>query len=126
MTGISYTSNVGSMADSFEAEIEKAIEATKRDLDSLVSRYEKEVRDVNTPSGPSHREPRYTQGSLRRSVDSQSFDHGDFEAWSIAVGGPDIDYVRYVAARDGVELFRGTEAVEAEGNRIMSEHWGQA
>lgn len=121
---ISYQSNIGGLADQFRAEVDKAIAETKNDLDNLVNKYESDVRDFNTPSGPSHR-AKYQEGALRRSVSLESATEGSVAVWDIAVGGADIDYTRYVSARDGVEFFKGSNAIEARGDEIMNEHWGK-
>lgn len=96
--------------------------AARQELEALTQIYADEVRQ-NTPVGPSHR-PEFEEGDLQRSVTHYSTNYGDNSVFEVEVGGGNIDYERYVAARDGVEFFAGSDAVERAGEEIIRKHFG--
>lgn len=112
-------SGIERMQREFDQWVDENIESTKAELRELVQDYATFVRDVNTPIGPPHRKD-IQEGNLRRSVTVTEFDHGSYVAWHGSIGGVDADYVRYVAARDGVDLLAGFDAFAEAGDQIMS------
>lgn len=115
-------SGLSDMIKFFSDEVPARVERAERELDGLVRGYADTVRE-STPSGPSHRRE-FVEGDLRRSV---SFDEmrpaEGVTDWAVRVGGGRIDYLKYVAARDGVEFFDGSDEVQAQGEEIVRRIW---
>lgn len=109
------------MEDFFGKEVPRRIEQTKRELNDLTLEWSQSVA-LNTPVGPSHRRE-FQEGDLRRSVNHSATDYGDNSVFHVSVGGGNIDYERFVAARDGVDFFTGSQEIERRGEDIMRRMW---
>ena len=107
-----------------EDHIAEMVTEAKAELNALVTDYFNNVVVPSIPKGPAKRLGRFA-GDLQRSATLTHYDnHPDVASWQITIGGLtesglDIDYLWYAYAREGVELFPGSEAIQEIGDGIM-------
>lgn len=114
------STNLSEVRDYFDVEVPDEIDSVKQRIANIGREFAQRVRNVNVPIGPPKRgkDSPYHEGSLRESVeDYQNTGRDDVEA-RVTVGGG-TDYVWYVAARTGVDFFRGADDAEDAIERVL-------